>query len=51
MKTTGRKGNCGMAEKGRQTARAPATKFAQMRKKMQKNRPVSKGGKKFGGKK
>jgi len=28
-----------------QTARAPATKFAQLRKKKQKNRPVSKGGK------
>ena len=27
-----------MADKGRQTARTPATKFAHLRKKMEKNR-------------
>ena len=40
-----------MAQKGRQTARAPATKFAQLRKKMQKNRPPSGPGRKVGRKK
>ncbi|MDZ7620231.1 MAG: hypothetical protein U1E05_24790 [Patescibacteria group bacterium] len=35
-----------MAEKGRQTARAPATKFAQLRKKLEKNRTAAKLGKK-----
>ena len=35
-----------MAERGRQTARKPATKFAHLRKKMEKNRIVSKAGKK-----
>ena len=35
-----------MAGKGRQTARKPATKFAHLRKKMEKNRIVSKIGKK-----
>ena len=31
-----------MAEKGRRTPRKPATKFAHLRKKMEKNRIVSK---------
>ncbi len=31
-----------MAGKGRQTARKPATKFAHLRKKMVKTRPVAK---------
>jgi hypothetical protein len=31
-----------MAERGRQTTRKPATKFAHLRKKMEKNRLVSK---------
>ena len=31
-----------MAGKGRQTARKPATKFAHLRKKMEKARPVAK---------
>lgn len=31
-----------MAEKGRQTARKPATKFAHLRKKMEKNRVAGK---------
>ena len=31
-----------MAEKGRQTARKPATKFAHLRKKIEKNRIASK---------
>ena len=31
-----------MAGKGRQTARKPATKFAHLRKKMEKTRTVSK---------
>ena len=35
-----------MAGKGRQTPRKPATKFAQLRKKMEKTRIVSKIGKK-----
>jgi len=35
-----------MAEKGRQTPRKPATKFAHLRKKMEKNRIASKMGKK-----
>ena len=35
-----------MAQKGRQTARKPATKFAHLRKKMKKTRIVSKIGKK-----
>jgi hypothetical protein len=35
-----------MAGKGRPTARKPATKFAHLRKKMEKNRIVSKFGKK-----
>jgi len=35
-----------MAGKWRQTARTPATKFAHLRKKMEKNRIVSKIGKK-----
>jgi hypothetical protein len=35
-----------MAGKGRQTARKPATKFAHLRKKMEKNWIVSKLGKK-----
>ena len=35
-----------MAGKERQTARKPATKFAHMRKKMEKNRIASKVGKK-----
>jgi hypothetical protein len=35
-----------MAERGRQTARKPATKFAHLRKKMEKTRIVSKIGKK-----
>ena len=35
-----------MAGKGRHTARKPATKFAHLRKKMDKNRTVSKVGKK-----
>jgi hypothetical protein len=34
-----------MAGKDRQTARKPATKFAHLRKKMEKNRIVSKMGK------
>jgi len=34
-----------MAAKGRPTARKPATKFAHLRKKMEKNRIVSKIGK------
>jgi hypothetical protein len=32
-----------MAERGRGMVRQPATKFAQLRKKMQKNRLVAKG--------
>jgi hypothetical protein len=39
-----------MTGKGRQTPRKPATKFAYLRKKMEKNRIVSKIGKKLGGK-
>jgi hypothetical protein len=35
-----------MAQKGQQTARKPATKFAHLRKKMEKNRILSKIGKK-----
>ncbi len=35
-----------MTRQGRQTARKPATKFAHLRKKMEKNRIVSKLGKK-----
>jgi hypothetical protein len=35
-----------MTERGRQTARKPATKFAHLRKKMEKNRIVAKIGKK-----
>ena len=35
-----------MARQGRQTARKPATKFAHLRKKMEKNRVMSKLGKK-----
>ena len=35
-----------MAQKGRQTPRKPATKFAHLRKKMEKNRIVSKTAKK-----
>ncbi len=35
-----------MAQKGRQTSRKPATKFAHLRKKMEKNRIVTKIGKK-----
>ena len=35
-----------MTGKGRQTPRKPATKFAHLRKKMEKNRSVSKLGKK-----
>ena len=35
-----------MAGRGQQTARKPATKFAHLRKKMEKNRPVAKIGKK-----
>jgi hypothetical protein len=35
-----------MAEKGRQTVRKPATKFAHLRKKVEKSRIVSKIGKK-----
>ncbi len=35
-----------MGGKGRQTARKPATKFAHLRKKMEKTRIVSKAGKK-----
>jgi hypothetical protein len=35
-----------MANKGRQTPRKPATKFAHLRKKMEKSRIVSKSGKK-----
>jgi hypothetical protein len=35
-----------MASKGHQTARKPATKFAHLRKKMEKSRIVPKGGKK-----
>ncbi len=35
-----------MAGKGRQTARKPATKFAHLRKKMEKTRIVSQVGKK-----
>jgi len=35
-----------MAGKGRQTARKPATKFAHLRKKMEKNRIAAKVGKK-----
>ena len=31
-----------MSEKGRQTPRQPATKFAHLRKKMEKARPVAK---------
>jgi hypothetical protein len=37
-----------MAGKGRQSPRKPATKFAHLRKKMEKNRIVSKIGKKKG---
>ena len=40
------KGKATMAGKGRQTARKPATKFAHLRKKMEKTRIVSKIGKK-----
>ena len=35
-----------MVERGRQTTRKPATKFAHLRKKMDKARPVAKIGKK-----
>jgi hypothetical protein len=35
-----------MAQKNRQTARRPATKFAHLRKKMEKNRIAAKLGKK-----
>jgi hypothetical protein len=35
-----------MANKGRQSVRQPATKFAHLRKKMEKARIVSKAGKK-----
>jgi hypothetical protein len=35
-----------VARQGRQTARKPATKFAHLRKKMEKNRIVAKIGKK-----
>jgi hypothetical protein len=37
-----------MASKGRQTARKPATKFAHLRKKMEKNRIAAKISKKKG---
>jgi hypothetical protein len=37
-----------MARKGRQTARKPATKFAHLRKKMEKTRLVAKIGKRKG---
>jgi hypothetical protein len=37
-----------MAGKGRQTARKPATKFAHLRKKMEKNRIAAKISKKKG---
>ena len=40
------KGMTEMAGKGRQAARKPATKFAHLRKKMEKTRIVSKLGKK-----
>jgi hypothetical protein len=36
------KGRTSMARQGRQTARKPATKFAHLRKKMEKTRIVSK---------
>ena len=36
-----------MADKGRQTPRKPATKFAHLRKKMEKNRIASKVSKKI----
>ena len=39
---TNREGMTTMAGKGRQTARTPATKFAHLRKKMEKARPVAK---------
>ena len=45
-KATNRKGRAEMAGKERQTARKPATKFAHLRKKMEKNQITSKIGKK-----